>query len=178
MGKFVIRTGWCGFAIACALFAASRWIGHSAHLDRLETILWPGSILPGSGRVPAARLGLGEFFAVAFSALMNGAFYAGLSWLVWWAARLEGIARSGLSEKARYISLFLAICLIFSALVGGAEAAIDWPRKLTAQRLLEAYLVSANLFALIVLTCALAGWAFWWVRGLLARRGAAGLPRP
>jgi len=175
MGKFVIRIGWCGFAIACILFAFSQSTGHPARLDRLQMAFWPTSILFASRHAAAERPG-GEFFAGAFSALMNGAFYAGLGWLAWWAARLAGMAKAAPGEKARFISFFLALGLGFSLLVALAEAALRRP-KFTAQGLGAAYLISANLFALIVLTCAPAGWSLWWLRGFLARRGAAGAPR-
>ncbi len=171
MGKFVIRIGWCGFAIACVLFAISHGLGHPAGPGRLQMALWPGSILFASRHVAARRLGASEFFAVGFSALMNGAFYAGLAWLVWWEARLAGRAKAAPSAKARFISFFLALGLGFSLLVAVAEAALHRPR-FTAHALGVAYLLSANLFALIVLTCALAGWSFWWLRGFFARRGA------
>lgn len=177
MGKFVIRIGWCGFVVACALFAATQWLGHSAGLDHLLPALWPTSILLASRRVHTARLTLGTSFALGFSALMNAAFYAGLAWLAWWAARLAGIVKSGPSAKARVISFFLALGLGFSALVALAETAFHLPSKFTARSLLAGYLVSANLFALIVLTCALAGWALFWLRDFLVRRGAAIAPR-
>ena len=176
MGKFVIRIGWCGFAVACILFAISRWFEPSAGLDRLQLALWPASMLFASRHAAARRLGAGESFAVAFSALMNGAFYAGLAWLAWWGTHLAGIAKAAPSAKARFISFLLALGLIFAGLLALAEAAIHRP-KFTAQGLSAAYLILANLFALIVLTCALSGWALWWLRGFFARRGGAAAPR-
>jgi hypothetical protein len=172
MGKFVIRIGYCGFAIACIFFAFFQWHGRSASFPRAETLLWPTSILFVSRQAGTAHLyGVSGFFAVIFAALMNGAYYAGLAWLVWWAARLAGLAKKPPGARGRFISLFLSICLAFAALVALAEAAIHRP-KLTAQGLLETYLVSANLFGLIVLACALSGWAMWWFRDFLSRRGA------
>jgi hypothetical protein len=170
MGKIIWRIGLFGFAIACVLFAVSRITGPVSMLGLLETVFWPASILP-SQRFTPARLSLGELFAVSFSALMNDAFYSGSAWLVWWLARLGGIAKTTPSARARFISLLLAVCLIFTALAALAEAAIHRP-QFSPQGFLEAYLISANLFALIVLTCAISGWAFWWLRDLVAGRSA------
>jgi hypothetical protein len=163
MSKFTLRIASCGFALACLLFAASFHWGHTTDIARLETIFWPTRMLL-SGRANAAGgLNAATLAAVGFSALMNGALYFGLGWIVWWALRLAGITKVAVGEKDRAVSLFLVLGLGFAALVALAEAAFRGLPKFTARGLADAWLISANLFALIVITCAAAGWAMWWL---------------
>jgi hypothetical protein len=164
MSKFALRLAFCGFALACLLFAASSHWGHTSGIASLETIFWPTIVLL-SGRPDVAHsMNAGTLAAVGFSALMNGALYFGLAWIVWWALRLAGITKTATSEKDRVVSAFLVLGLGFAALVALAEAAFRGLPKFTAHAFADAWLVSANLFALIVLTCAGAGWAMWWLR--------------
>jgi hypothetical protein len=176
MGKFTLRIGFLGFVLACVFFAASRWLGRSASLDHFEAVLWPTSILPLVRTAPV-RLTIAGFLTALFSALLNGAYYFGLAWLAWWVARLAGIAKREPSPQGRFVSFFLGIGFLFSLLVAAAEAAIHWPREFSARDLFAAYLISANLFALVVLVCGSSGWALWRLRAFFGHR-AAGIPRP
>ncbi|MDE3137246.1 MAG: hypothetical protein KGL59_11775 [Acidobacteriota bacterium] len=109
-------------------------------------------------------MGAGTLAAVGFSALMNGALYFGLAWIVWWVLRLSGIAKTATSDKDRVVSAFLLVGLGFASLVALGELVFRGLPKIAAHGLAEAWLIFANLFALIVITCATAGWAMWWLR--------------
>lgn len=179
MRKFTLRIGGCGVVAACLLFAAVHGWARSARLDELVTVFWPTSILlAGSGA--GTRLGVGELFRAAFSALMNGAIYFGVAWALWWALRLAGITKAAASAKDRFVSAILAVGLGFTLAVALAETAIHGLSKLGAEGLAGFWLVSANLFALVVITCVLSGWTMWWLRSYFgSRRGAPtpGSPR-
>lgn len=166
MGKYISRSGWCGLGVACILFATSPLV-HATWFTYVEAVLWPMSILQAAA--PAETLA--GLLAICFSALMNVAYYAGLAWLVWWTARLAGKAKSTPGPRARFISFFLAVCLSLAALIALAQAAIHRP-QITAPGLWETYLISANVFSVIVASCAVSGWALWWLRDFLARRTA------
>ena len=174
MNKFTLRIGSCGFALACLLFAAIYHWGRTAYLARLEALFWPTAMLL-SGRASAARaIDAGTLAAVSFSALMNAALYFGIAWIVWWVARLAGIMKAAPGEKDRLVSAFLAVGLGFALLVALAEAAFRGLPKFTAHGLSDTWLISANLFALIVITCALAGWTMWWLRKYFLGRSHGG----
>jgi hypothetical protein len=164
MNKFTLRIASCGFGLAWLLFAASFHWGRTGYLARLETIFWPTAILLSGRASPAHGIDAGTLAAVVFAALMNGAVYFGLAWIVWWVARLAGIMKTASSEKDRLVSAFLAMGLGFAVLVALAEAAFRGLPKFTAHGLADTWLISANLFALIVITCALAAWTMWWLR--------------
>jgi hypothetical protein len=173
MQRFTLRIGSWGFALAVFLFAAVLHWGRTARLEHLLTILWPTAILLAPGPSPATQLSFGEFFKVLFSALMNGAAYFGAAWLVWWAARFAGILKKEPSAIDRFVSVFIVVGLGFTLLVALAELAIDGPSKFAAHGASGLWLVSANLFALMVITCALSGWSMWWLRNYFRRREAA-----
>lgn len=170
MGKFISQIGWCGFGVACILFATSPLV-HAAWFAYVEAGLWPMSLL----RVTAPAASLASLLAICFAALMNVAYYGGLAWLLWWTARLAGRAKTEPSERGRFISFFLAVCLGLAALMALAQAVIHRP-QITASGLWETYLISANVFSVIVASCALSGWALWWLRDFLARRTAGAGP--
>jgi hypothetical protein len=174
MSKFTFRLASCGFALACLLFAASFHWGHTFGIATLETIFWPTIVLLSARAGAAHSMNAGTLAAVGFSALMNGALYFGLAWIVWWALRLAGITKTATSERDGVVSAFLVLGLGFAALVALAEAAFRALPKFTAHGLADAWLISANLFALIVLTCAAAGWAMCWLRGYFRRHGSGG----
>lgn len=174
MSKFTLRIASCGFALALLLFAASfRW-GLTASLVRLEAIFWPTALLLSGRASPTHAIDAGTLAAVAFSALMNGALYFGVAWIVWWAMCLAGITKTTASEKERVVSAFLVVGLGFALLVALAEAAFRGLPQFTAHRLADAWLISANLFALIVITCASAGWTMCWLRKYFRGRGHGG----
>lgn len=162
MSKFTLRFASCGFALACLFFAASfRW-GRSVGFVRLEAIFWPAMLLLSGRASHTHAVSAGTLAAVGFSALMNGALYFGLAWIVWWAGRLAGVVKSAPNEKERMVTGFLTVGLGFALLVALAELAM---RGLPASRgLNDAWLLFGNLFALIVITCASAGWSMWWLR--------------
>ncbi len=164
MSKFTFRIASCGFALACLLFAASFHWGLTSRIAQLERIFWPTAMLLSGRASPTHGIDAGTLAAVGFSALMNGALYFGLAWIVWWVARLGGIVKTAASEKDRMVSVFLVVGLGFALLVALAEAAFRGLPKFTAHGLADTWLISANLFALIVITCAAAGWTMWWLR--------------
>lgn len=171
MTKFTLRIASCGFALALFLFAASfRW-GLTARLAHLEAIFWPTALLLSGRASPTHAIDAGTLAAVAFSALMNGALYFGLAWILWWVMRLAGITKTAPGGKERIVSAFLTVGLGFALLVALAEAAFRGLPQLTAHGLADTWLISANLFALIVITCASAGWTMWWLRKYFRGRG-------
>jgi hypothetical protein len=178
VSKLIVRIGLIGFVIAVILFALPRLLGPSTAIEHLQSLLWPTSMLLGPGALGAGALGAEELAAMAFSALLNGACYLGLAWLVWWAARLAGWISSAPSEKDRFVSLFLAVGVSFSLLVALAEALIHGFSKLGANGLLVTWLIAANLFALVVVTCASSAWMLWWLRGFYQRHGRGGSRSP
>lgn len=162
MSKITLRSGSCGFALACLLFAASyRW-GGGANYARIEAIFWPTMLLLSGRASPEHALSVGTIVLVGFSALMNGALYFGFAWVLWWAGRLAGLVKTAPSEIERMVSGFLALGLGFALIVALAELAL---RGLPASRGPDdVWLIFANLFALITITCATAGWSMWWLR--------------
>lgn len=171
MGKFTFRIGLGGCAVALFLFVLHRFGGPSGELPIWQSVFWPTSML--LGKLPATpRVGLSVWVAVAFAALMNGAAYFGCAWALWWIARLAGWLRNPVREKDRFVSIFLGIGLGFALLVTLGEAAVHGvPRPGSSERY-SLYLVAANLFALIVITCLTAAWILWWLRGWYGRRAA------
>jgi hypothetical protein len=171
--KFAFRIGSCGFALAVIFFGVVlRW-GRTPQIEHWLTVFWPTAILLAPGPSQATQLSLGEFFKVAFSALMNGAAYFGVAWLVWWAAHFAGVMRTEPSPRDRFVSAFLAVGLGFTLLVTLAELAIKGASKFTAHGLSGLWLVSANLFALMVITCVMSGLSMWWLRNYFRRRQEA-----
>jgi hypothetical protein len=164
MSKFTLRIASCGFALACLLFGASFHWGLTGRIALLERIFWPTAMLLSGRASPTHAIDAGTLAAAGFSALMNGALYFGLAWIVWWALRFAGIAKTAASDKDRMVSAFLVVGLGFALLVALAEAAFRGLPKFTAHGLADTWLISANLFALIVLTCAAAGWTMSWLR--------------
>jgi hypothetical protein len=164
MTKFTLRTASCGFALAFLIFAASFHWGLTTRLARLEAIFWPTALLLSGRASPIHAIDAGTLAAVAFSALMNGALYFGIAWIGWWISRLGGITKTAPSDKDRMVSAFLAVGLGFALVVALAEAAFRGLPQFTAHGLADTWLISANLFALIVITCASAGWTMWWLR--------------
>jgi hypothetical protein len=171
MSKFTFRIASCGFALACLLFGASFHWGLTGRIAWLERIFWPTAMLLSGRASPAHGIDAGTLAAVGFSALMNGALYFGLAWIVLWGLRFAGIAKTDSSEKDRVVSAFLAVGLGFALLVAMGEAVLRGLPKFTAHGLGDTWLISANLFALIVITCAAAGWTMCWLRKYFRGRG-------
>lgn len=172
MGKFTLRAGLVGCAVAALFFLFRRFPGQGGELVLWRAALWPTSVLLGQFPV-AASVGPAEWAAAAFSAVMNGAVYFGLAWMLWWAVRAAGWIRAAPSARDRFISFFLGMGLSFALLVILAEAAFRGLPKFGAGQRFPLYLVAANLFALIVITCLMAAWILWWLRGLYERRAAS-----
>lgn len=171
MKKFTFRIGSFGVAAACFLFAAVlRW-GRTPEVDRLLTIFWPTSLLLAPGPGPGVHLGAGEIVKVAFSALMNGAAYSGVAWLVWWAAYLLRITKTGPTPREHFVSGFVAIGLGFTVLAAVVELAVYGLPKLSGVSTFWLGLV--NLYALMAISCASAGWSMWWLRNYYLRRQGA-----
>lgn len=171
MARFTLRIGYVGIVAACFLFAAVLHWGRTPGVERLVTIFWPTSLLLAPGPGPAVHLGAGEIVKVAFSALMNGAAYFGVAWLVWWAAYLLGITKRGPTPKEHFVSGFIAIGLGFTLVMALMELAVYGLPKLSRVRIF--WLGMVNLYALLAISCALAGWSMWWMRNYYMRRQSA-----
>lgn len=173
MHKFCFRIGACGFAVAIVLFGVAMHWGRTGEVNRLLAVLWPTSILLAPGPGPSTPATTDEFLKMFFSAVMNGSLYFGLSWIGWWAARYLKILKAAPSESERFVSSFILMGLIIVVLVGVVELFLKGPPSASRQGATNVWLVTSNLFALMVITCVFSGWSMWWMRNYYRRRQSA-----
>lgn len=178
MQRFSFRFGSCGFALAIVLFGVVlRW-GRTAGIEQLLILLWPTSILLAPGPTPSTVLDSTEFLKLIFSSVMNGSFYFGVAWIIWWAARYLKVLKAEPSERDRFVSSFVLMGLGIVVLVGVVELFLKGLPEASARGFTSLWLVTTNLFALMVITCVLSGWSMWWMRNYYRRRQAASSSSP
>lgn len=176
MQRFSFRFALCGFAVAIVLFGVVLHSGHTPRIDHLVIVLWPTSILIAARPGSSTPFGSAGFLKMIFSAVMNGSLYFGVAWIVWWAARFLKVLKAEPTQKERFVSGFIVMGLALVVLVGLVELFLKGLPEASARAFTGVWLVTSNLFSLMVITCALSGWSMWWLRNYYRRRQAAQPP--